>query len=170
MLVLDAYLKEPLDQSQHESITRNFIEEMLSALHMLPLGPLGIYPAADLSAPGWSFIQPITTSHIGAHYFEKPGRDPHIRMDVYSCKSVDWHMIIRLANKHFNLKDWRATFIDRQIDENPRTVLEIAGEGDEVLSEHLMGTEVTMKVVKEVSQNNLDKEQRQRKVSLEDCR
>lgn len=46
---------------------RRFIDEVLSALGMTPLGELGIYPAVDQSAPGWSFIQPITTSHVSAH-------------------------------------------------------------------------------------------------------
>lgn len=48
-------------------IMRRFIDEVLSALGMTPLGELGIYPAVDQSAPGWSFIQPITTSHVSAH-------------------------------------------------------------------------------------------------------
>jgi len=70
IFVLDAYLEHPLDCDLQEPITRDFIAEFLQVLGLEHLGPFGIYPAVDDRAPGWSFIQPITTSHISAHYFE----------------------------------------------------------------------------------------------------
>lgn len=139
ILVLDAFLAAPLDCRQHVEITRRFIDEVLGVLGMQPLGELGIYPAVDQRAPGWSFIQPITTSHISAHYFEKPGRMPHIRLDAYSCESIDRDRLINLCHKHFRLGDWHATFIDRRIDRTAdRTVVDLTGVGKQVLSECLL--------------------------------
>ena len=139
ILVLDAFLEERLDQRQCDSITKCFIDELLDVLDMQPLGELGIYPAVDQRAPGWSFIQPITTSHVSAHYFEKPGRSPHIRLDAYSCDSIDRKQFIRVCHEHFILSDWHATFIVRQIDDPcQRKVVDLAGIGPRVTSESIL--------------------------------
>ena len=135
IFVLDAYLKESLDPSKMEEWTRKFIDSLLSALRMEELGPLQIYPALDLRAPGWSFIQPITTSHIAGHYFEKPGHHPHIRLDLYSCCSINWRKVIKICDEHLKMHIWRATFIDRQIDEASRAAMHISGEGNTILDE-----------------------------------
>lgn len=136
ILVLDAFLTKPLDGRQYMYITRRFIDEVLSVLDMQALGELGIYPAVDQRAPGWSFIQPITTSHISAHYFEKPGRMPHLHLDAYSCDSIDWDRLIDVCHSHFGLSDWHATFIDRRIDcKAERTVVDLTGVGKRVISE-----------------------------------
>lgn len=115
--------------------TRNFIDALLATLRMEELGPLQIFPATDLRAPGWSFLQPITTSHIAGHYFEKPGKHPHIRLDMYSCESVNWKKLVEVLDEHLGMGLWRATFIDRQIDEKKRAAMHISGEGNTVLDE-----------------------------------
>lgn len=136
IFVLDAHLREPLDESRAAEITRKLVDALLAALHMEELGALQVYPAVDLRAPGWSFIQPITTSHISGHYFREPNRQPHIRMDFYSCSCINWMDIIRIVHKNLDLADWRGTFIDRQIKPHTlRRMLEVAGEGDRVLFE-----------------------------------
>lgn len=133
ILVLDAYLTAPLDSESRDSITEQFVESFLSTLGLEPLGPLGIYPAVDERAPGWSFIQAITTSHISAHYFERPGLFPHVRIDAYSCKAIAWRELIRVCDRHFRLAQWRATFIHRDMESpNERVVLDISGEGSSV--------------------------------------
>lgn len=135
IFVLDAYLNRPLDCDSQDSITRNFVDEFLVVLGLEPLGPLGVYPAVDQRAPGWSFIQPITTSHISAHYFEKPGKAPHIRIDAYSCDAVDWRKLVSVCHHHFQLAEWRASFIDREIDrDRERAILDIQGVGESVQS------------------------------------
>jgi hypothetical protein len=141
ILVLDAGLRKRLDRDRYSAITRRFMDELLHVLGMEPLGSLGIYPAVDQRAPGWSFIQPITTSHVSAHYFEKPGRTPHIRLDAYSCETVDWQSLIRVCDRHFRLDAWRATFIDREIDpQAERRIVDLAGTGSHVSSERVLSS------------------------------
>lgn len=136
MLVLDAFLRRRLDQDRYESITRAFVADLLEALRMEPLGDLGIFPAVDLREPGWSFIQPITTSHVSAHYFTSPGGRPHIRFDAYSCASIDRGKLIGVCHDHFRLSAWRASFIDREVEPlAPRRVVELAGVGARIVSE-----------------------------------
>lgn len=145
ILVLDAFLKERLDDLRYQTITRRFIDELLNVLDMQALGDLGIYPAVDQRAPGWSFIQPITTSHVSAHYFEKPGRMPHIRLDAYSCDSIDWSQLISVCHRHFGLGDWHATFIDRQIDPGAdRRVVDLTGAGERITSRRVLSPSTPM--------------------------
>ena len=139
IFVLDAYLDGPLDVDSCERLTRDFIDDTLEVLGLEPLGPLGIYPAVDDRAPGWSFVQPITTSHVSAHYFEKPGRSPHIRIDAYSCDRIDWLELLRVCNRHFGLADWQGTFIEREIDDHRhRAVRQLSGHGERVTRERTL--------------------------------
>ncbi len=141
ILVLDAFLAAPLDCRRYRSITRDLVSDLLAELGMVPLGQLGIYPAVDLREPGWSFIQPITTSHVSAHYFENPGDRPHIRIDAYSCASIDWARLISVCHEHLQFEDWFACFIDRQLDKpDRRRVLELAGRGKTVAARNPLGT------------------------------
>lgn len=136
IFILDAHLKNALDSTDPAPLVRQLVDALLTTLRMEELGKLQIYPATDQRAPGWSFIQPITTSHISGHYFEKPERRPNIHMDIYSCCSVNWMKSIDIINEYLHLADWRATFIDRQIEPGaPRHMLEIAGEGGRIFSE-----------------------------------
>ena len=137
IFILDAYLATALDGHSQTPITEGFIADFLAELGLEPLGPLSIYPAADDRAPGWSFIQPITTSHISAHYFEKPGKGPHIRIDAYSCDSINWQELIKICHNHFDLSRWRGTFIDREINNaTKRMVVELSGYGGAVIDEY----------------------------------
>jgi len=165
IFVLDAHLKAALDQSRAKEITIKLVDALLMSLRMEELGELQIYPATDLRAPGWSFIQPITTSHISGHYFEKPGRSPHIRMDFYSCCMVDWMKTINVVHEHLGLADWRGTFIDRQIEQDAvRRTLDIAGEGDRILFEAPLKAHDALIRVKEAKKQEVIKEQEMEKV------
>lgn len=135
--ILDAELVTALDESNMKKITTNFIKELLDVLGMEELASLGIYPAVDLRAPGWSFIQPITTSHISGHYFEKPGKSPHIHIDIYSCSEVNFIHIISIADKHLKLGKWSANFIIRSFELSDRRNILITGIGGKVLSKKL---------------------------------
>jgi S-adenosylmethionine/arginine decarboxylase-like enzyme len=133
ILILDAYLRAPLSAENREQAAQSYIGNLLNTLGMEKLGPMQFHDAADLRAPGWSFIQPITTSHIGVHYFEKPGRLPHVRIDVYSCKTVDWRAVVTVTDAHMQFEQWRATFIHRGI-ESARKIHDIHGSGAVVTS------------------------------------
>lgn len=136
IFVCDAYLEQPLEKAHREPYAKQFIQEVLHVLRMEPLGPFNFHDAVDDRAPGWSFIQAITTSHISCHYFEKPGRRPHIRIDFYSCQSVDWRQVIAVSHRFLGLEKWQGTFIERYLDdEGERKILSIRGRGDAVLEE-----------------------------------
>lgn len=136
IFALDAYLQGPLDRARRKLHATQFIQSILQVLAMEPLGALQFHDAVDDRAPGWSFIQAITTSHISCHYFEKPGRKPHVRIDLYSCRSVDWRRIIELAHRYLDLEQWQGTFIERYLDdEGERKISSIRGYAERILEE-----------------------------------
>lgn len=100
------------------------------------LGELKIYGAKDLTAPGWSFIQPITTSHISGHYFESS--KPSIHIDVYSCKSIDYIKVLNIVHKHLNLAAWTGNFIVRKQNLSTRLIATLKGVGKKIIIKKLL--------------------------------
>lgn len=127
--ILDAELVHPLNFDNRHEITRTLIDELMSSLNMVELGTLQVYDAVDPTFPGWSFIQPITTSHISGHYFEEKNKASHIHLDIYSCKYFDWKKVIILINKNLDLAHWVANYVVRANTIQARGVVAIEGKG-----------------------------------------
>jgi hypothetical protein len=125
IFIIDAHLEKPLPQDGKEKFIEALTTDVLKTLGMLPLGPLAIFDATDDRAPGWSFIQPITTSHMSGHYFLAPGEHPHIHMDIYSCESVDWRKLVECLSRHLPFLNWSADFIVRDVNPQKRSILAI---------------------------------------------
>lgn len=136
IFIIDANLKKELNEAEMNSITNGLINSLLSELEMAKLGPLEIYNSIDPRAPGWSFIQPITTSHISGHYFIEPNKsNPNIHMDFYSCSPFNWRNIIPILHKHLYLKNWQGNFIFRENTITERQILKVFGEANNILFE-----------------------------------
>lgn len=104
---------------------KRFVDELLKAIHMKPLGPLNWADAEDLDFPGQSFVQMITTSHCSLHFFTHKDGTNEIYFDLYSCKSFDVNRVIGLLDEKFGLASWHGTIYTRATDEAPR--VEIIG-------------------------------------------
>lgn len=113
IFIFDANLAENFIENNRDKKIRNLISDLLKELEMEPLSDLKIDDAIDPSAPGWTFIQPITTSHISCHYFIS--NPSHIHFDLYSCKKFDWKTVVKILNQYFSLADWSANSINRDI-------------------------------------------------------
>jgi len=129
MFVLDAHLLAELGDDDGERIARGLVDELIETLGMQPLAPLSVHPATDRRAPGWSFVQPITTSHISGHYFAKPGPRPHMHLDIYTCSPLSQEQIVPILHAHLGLADWVGTFIVRDMQLHHRRVIGLAGVG-----------------------------------------
>ncbi len=136
MMLLDATLAEAVPNQAARQAVYQLVGRLLSDLHMEPLSDLEFYEATDVRAPGWSFIQPITTSHISGHYFELSGEPPHIHIDVYSCKPFDHMVTVRAIHGQFDLAEWVATLVKRDMDLTRRLTLELVGAGDQLTQQN----------------------------------
>lgn len=131
-LIIDAELKEKLNFSRRHETVVELIKKLLHELSMEKLAPLQIFDATDAQYPGWSFIQPITTSHISGHYFEEANTLSHIHMDIYSCKEYEWKNVFPILNNELNLDQWAANLIIRSPKLVKQTHILISGKGSTI--------------------------------------
>lgn len=132
ILILDLKLNEYVIQENVKLFVQSLITELLNELNMKELGEFEFYPATDVEYPGWSFIQPITTSHISGHYFEYEDKKASLHVDIYSCKKFDFENVIRLLAKYFHIAEWSGNFITRNVDPLKREIHSIAGVGNAI--------------------------------------
>jgi hypothetical protein len=93
--------------------TKRFVDKLLKAIHMKPLGPLNWADAEDLDFPGQSFVQMITTSHCSLHLFTHTDGTNEIYFDLYSCKPFDHGKVVELLDEKFGLREWHGVLYTR---------------------------------------------------------
>jgi hypothetical protein len=104
----------PKDEAQR------FVDKLLKAINMKPLGPLNWSDAEDLDFPGQSFVQMITTSHCSLHLFTHGNGTNEIYFDLYSCKKFDTDKVVELLNEKFGLVEWHGVLYTRATEGRPQ--------------------------------------------------
>jgi hypothetical protein len=97
----------PKDEAQR------FVDKLLKAINMKPLGPLNWSDAEDLDFPGQSFVQMITTSHCSLHLFTHTDGTNELYFDLYSCKKFDTEKVVDLLDEKFGIVEWHGTLYQR---------------------------------------------------------
>ncbi|MEW6722181.1 MAG: S-adenosylmethionine decarboxylase [Candidatus Micrarchaeota archaeon] len=98
---------------------KRFVDKMLKAIHMKPLGPINWADAEDLDFPGQSFVQMITTSHCSLHLFTHKDGTNEIYFDLYSCKCFDVDKVVGLLDEKFGIREWHGILYTRASDKSP---------------------------------------------------
>lgn len=111
---------------------KRFVDELLVAIDMKPLGDMNWADAEDLEFPGQSFVQMITTSHCSLHYFDHKEGEKEIYFDLYSCKDFDTEKVIELLDRKFGLQNWHGILYTRATDKEPE-MLQIEGKKKEMI-------------------------------------
>ncbi len=96
-----------------------FVDELLKAINMKPLGPLNWADAEDLDFPGQSFVQMITTSHCSLHYFDNKEGGKEIYFDLYSCRQFNPEKVLSMLDKKFGLGEWHGMLYTRATGKEP---------------------------------------------------
>ena len=96
-----------------------FVDRLMKAIGMKPLGPINWADAEDLEFPGQSFVQMITTSHCSLHLFTHKDGSNEIYFDLYSCREFDDKKVIGLLDEKFGLQDWHGVLYTRAIGGKP---------------------------------------------------
>lgn len=132
-----------LDESNPRGFCKDYFEEVMEATRMKPLAEMSVCPTMDPRAPGFSGVQPLTTSHTSFHYFWEPetkDTNPNVHLDLYSCSPFSYEDVLCVAHKHFHLAEWTGTFIDRDVDPRKRLTLQLRGRGDTILDQLVLTT------------------------------
>jgi len=101
----------PRDEAQR------FVDRLLKAIDMKPLGPLNWADAEDLDFPGQSYVQMITTSHCSLHFFSDTNE---IYFDLYSCKPFDKDKVVSMLDEKFGLEEWHGVLYTRATGSKPK--------------------------------------------------
>jgi len=104
----------PKDEAQR------FVDTLLKAINMKPLGPLNWAEAEDLDFPGQSFVQMITTSHCSLHLFTHPDGTNEIYFDLYSCKPFDHEKVVGVLDEKFGILEWHGILYTRASNQKPK--------------------------------------------------
>ncbi len=99
---------------------KRFVDRLMKAIDMKPLGPLNWADAEDLDFPGQSFVQMITTSHCSLHLFTHKDGSNELYFDLYSCREFDPETVVRLLDEKFHLKEWHGILYNRANNSRPR--------------------------------------------------
>jgi S-adenosylmethionine/arginine decarboxylase-like enzyme len=94
---------------------RIFVQELVKKIDMVAYGePLIVHFAEhSFEAAGYSLVQLIETSAIMGHFSDN-NRDAYL--DIFSCKSIDQDIAIKVVEKHFSPTNIHAAFLERGID------------------------------------------------------
>ncbi len=102
---------------------QRFVDKLLKAINMKPLGPINWADAEDLDFPGQSFVQMITTSHCSLHFFAHPDGTNEIYFDLYSCKCFDVNKVVKMLDDKFGLVEWHGVLYNRATDGKPEVTI-----------------------------------------------
>lgn len=97
----------------HQTIY-DFTKELVKAIDMIAYGEPQIINFGSEDKAGYTLVQLIETSNIGAHFVNEYN---HIYLDVFSCKIFDQKVVKQLVKKYFGAKKMRKTFMYRQAPE-----------------------------------------------------
>lgn len=114
---------DPTFKALPKDDAQRFVDKLLKAIHMKPLGPLNWSDAEDLDFPGQSFVQMITTSHCSLHLFTHTDGTNELYFDLYSCKKFDTEKVVELLNEKFGLVEWHGTLYQRAKSGKPQVKL-----------------------------------------------
>jgi len=99
---------------------KRFVDRLMKAIDMKPLGPLNWADAEDLDFPGQSFVQMITTSHCSLHLFTHKDGSNELYFDLYSCKEFDPDKVVSLLDEKFGLREWHGILYNRANNSRPK--------------------------------------------------
>jgi S-adenosylmethionine decarboxylase len=102
----------PRDLISDKENIRRFVDELILAIDMVPVGEPKIeYLAGHVPhLAGYSMVQLIETSSITGHFCDD---SREVYLDVFSCKDFDPEMAVTVVCDFFEPEAWGATVLVR---------------------------------------------------------
>jgi S-adenosylmethionine/arginine decarboxylase-like enzyme len=107
--ILNAIVTNPIND---ETSCNNWLTELVEIVNMDILIPPHSKYCDIPGNEGVTGTVVITTSHMSIHIWPQQP-EPHIRMDVYSCKDFDVKKVLEFVNKTMGMVDYDYVLIDR---------------------------------------------------------
>lgn len=97
---------------------KNFVKELVHAIDMVAYGEPLIehFAVHSKEAAGYTLIQLIETSAITGHFSDN-NRDAYL--DIFSCKSFDTDIVIKIVEKYFAPTSIHSILLDREAKSSP---------------------------------------------------
>jgi len=109
-LMVDAADCDPDAISSKKTIAA-FVKELVPAIDMIAFGAPRIVMFGTGNKRGYTLVQLIETSDITAHFIEETN-DAYL--DIFSCKTFDPKVAIRIFDKYFASGHKNVRFVKRQ--------------------------------------------------------
>ena len=109
-LILDSGGCDHTAITSYETIYE-FAKELVVEIDMVAYGEPQIVNFGSGNKAGYTLVQLIETSNICAHFVNE---HDHIYLDVFSCKTFDAEVVIKLVQKYFRAQTYNTAFLERQ--------------------------------------------------------
>jgi len=109
-MMIDAAACNP-DAIRSKKTIAAFVKELVEAINMVAFGKPQIVMFGTGNKRGYTLVQLIETSNITAHFVEETN---DIYVDIFSCKTFDPKVAIRVFDKYFASGHKKVHYIKRQ--------------------------------------------------------
>jgi S-adenosylmethionine/arginine decarboxylase-like enzyme len=100
-----------IEAIRSKKIIAAFSKELVKQIDMVAFGKPQIVHFGSAQCKGYTLVQLIETSNITAHFVEETN---DIYLDVFSCKSFDPKIALRVFDKYFQPHHKKTKFFKRQ--------------------------------------------------------
>lgn len=94
-----------------KKVIETFIKKLVPAIDMISYGAPRIVRFGEGNKLGYTLVQLIQTSCISAHFCEE---NNSVYLDIFSCKSFDPKVALRIFDECFHSGKKRVRFLKRQ--------------------------------------------------------
>lgn len=94
-----------------KKVIETFIKKLVPAIDMIAYGAPRIVRFGEGNTEGYTLVQLIQTSCISAHFSEETNS---VYLDIFSCKSFDPKVALRIFDEYFHSGKKRVRFLKRQ--------------------------------------------------------
>ena len=109
-MMIDASACNP-DAIRSKKTIAAFVKELVKAIDMVAFGKPRIVMFGTGNKRGYTLVQLIETSDITAHFIEETN---DIYLDIFSCKTFDPKVAIRVFDTYFASGHKKVRFLKRQ--------------------------------------------------------
>lgn len=99
-----------IDKVSNYDVVHDFAKQLVKDIDMVAYGEPQIVNFGSGNKAGFTLVQLIETSNICAHFCNEDG---NAYIDVFSCKTFDQSVVVKLVQHYFNPQNVKTNFMFR---------------------------------------------------------